>query len=45
MADNYLENHRDEYERRKELWLKNKGRIKLTVKTNRKIEKPDDEAL
>lgn len=42
MADNFLERHREEYELRKQQWLKNKRR--LSVK--RPIPpKPDDEAL
>lgn len=28
MADNFLENHRDEYEKRKALWLKKKNKTK-----------------
>jgi hypothetical protein len=42
MADNYLERHREEYEKRKEMWLRNK---KHFPKIKRKLEKPDDEAL
>ena len=45
MADNYLEYHRDEYEKRKALWLKNKGRAKRVIQIKRDIKKPDDEAL
>ena len=29
MADNYLENHRAEYEKRKEQWLKKKKKTNL----------------
>ena len=32
MADNYLENNRDDYERRKALWLQKKNRNKLIYK-------------
>ena len=32
MADNYLENHRDDYERRKALWLQKKNINKLIYK-------------
>ena len=41
MADNYLENHYEEYLKRKAAWEKSRNRI---PKTN-KPEKPDDEAL
>jgi len=40
MADNYLENHREEYERKKAIWLQKKHRIPRV-----RIEKPEDEAL
>ncbi len=44
MADNYLEYHREEYEKRKALWLAKKKNIKY--RNNRTgIKKPDDEAL
>lgn len=42
MADNYLERHREEYERKKAAWLR-KQRHLLALKSQ--IEKPDDEAL
>ena len=48
MADNYLERHREEYEQRKQAWLKKKKHIpkaKQKSSANRSIEKPDDEAL
>ena len=48
MADNYLERHREEYEQRKQAWLKKKKHIpkaKQKASANRSIEKPDDEAL
>jgi len=48
MADNYLERHREEYEQRKQAWLKKKKHIpKAKQKTSdvRQIERPDDEAL
>lgn len=46
MADNFLERHRDEYEQRKQAWLKRKrhGRP-LRVKKKGNISRPDDEAL
>ena len=44
MADNYLEYAREDYERRKAAWLKNKKTFpKRQPKVN--IEKPDDESL
>lgn len=42
MADNFLERHRDEYEMRKQAWLRNK---KHMPKIKRKPARPDDEAL
>jgi len=42
MADNYLEYHRQEYEKKKEAWLRKKRHL---PQTNRKLERPDDEAL
>lgn len=41
MADNYLERHREEYELRKQAWLRKKKGI---VKPH-KIERPEDESL
>ena len=42
MADNYLERHREEYEKRKAAWLQKKRRLP----SSRSLpEKPDDEAL
>ena len=43
MADNYLENHREEYENRKALWIAKKKHTSKIVKRN--IQKPEDEAL
>ena len=48
MADNYLERHREEYEQRKQAWLKKKKHIpkaKQKASDVRQIERPDDEAL
>lgn len=42
MADNYLEYHREEYEKRKSLWMAKK---KHTTIIKRNIQKPEDEAL
>ena len=42
MTDNYLERHREEYERKKAAWLR-KQRHQPPLKSQ--IEKPDDEAL
>ncbi len=42
MADNFLERHQEEYELRKEKWLRKKKHL---PKINRQLEKPDDEAL
>lgn len=42
MADNYLEYAREDYERRKEAWLKKKKR---RPSPQRHIEKPEDESL
>ena len=42
MADNYLERHREEYEKRKSAWLiKKKHLPKKNIKPNR----PEDESL
>ena len=43
MADNYLERHREDYEKRKAAWLRRKQRLPKT--NSRNIEKPDDESL
>ncbi|MCR5132066.1 MAG: dehydrogenase [Prevotella sp.] len=43
MADNFLERHYEEYEARKEAWLKRKKHF--PKKVSRTLEKPDDEAL
>lgn len=44
MADNYLEKHREDYEKRKQEWLRKKKHLskKQTVAPPAK---PDDEAL
>lgn len=44
MADNYLERHRDEYEKKKALWLLKKKHHRIMPK-KQNIERPDDEAL
>ena len=41
MADNYLEYHQEEYERRKAEWERRKRHL---PKVTRKIERPEDEA-
>lgn len=43
MADNFLEKHRDEYEIRKEIYLRKKKH--LPIKNIRKPIRPDDEDL
>lgn len=43
MADNFLERHREDYEKRKARWLQRKLRHPVTPKRN--IERPDDESL
>lgn len=52
MADNFLEYHYEEYERRKALWLaKSKHKTRSVSKKNNgtlldnRIARPDDEAL
>lgn len=49
MADNYLENHYEEYERRKAEWLRRKRHLpkvrKVPHSTTRTLERPEDEAL
>lgn len=47
MADNFLEYHREEYEKRKALWLaKKKHQPKgKGAQVERQIQRPDDEAL
>ena len=44
MADNYLENHYEDYLKRKAAWEKTKGRSKGVKKPSPPV-KPDDEAL
>jgi len=43
MADNYLEKHREEYELKKEAYLRRKRHLPKIQK--RQIGRPDDEAL
>ncbi len=43
MADNYLEYAREEYEKRKEAWLKKQKTSRKRIQRN--IEKPEDWAL
>lgn len=49
MADNFLENHFEEYERRKAAWLRKKKHFpkakSCPTKIAKKIERPEDEAL
>ncbi|MBP3756538.1 MAG: dehydrogenase [Prevotella sp.] len=42
MADNFLERHREEYEKRKADWLRKKKHLPAN---SRKLQRPDDEAL
>lgn len=42
MADGFLEKHHEEYEARKEAWLRKKKHLS---KINKKLERPVDEAL
>jgi len=42
MADGYLERHQQDYEKRKEDYLRRKRHLPVI---KRKIERPDDEAL
>lgn len=42
MADGFLEKHAEEYEARKEAYLRQKKHL---PKINRRIQRPDDEAL
>ena len=44
MADNFLETHRAEYEKRKAQWLKKK-KYSFTSKIKISLEKPEDESL
>lgn len=44
MADNYLEYHREDYERRKALWLSKKSHKRPSPKRTG-IQRPDDESL
>lgn len=45
MADNFLESHREEYERRKAEWLRKKKHFPKAKATKPSICRPDDEAL
>lgn len=45
MADNYLENHYEEYQRRKAEWLKKKKKRVVKSKPYKQLERPEDEAL
>lgn len=42
MADNFLENHYEEYERKKTEWLRRKKRL---PKITKQLERSEDEAL
>ena len=42
MADNYLERHREDYEKRKQAWLRKKRHL---PQVSQKINKPEDESL
>lgn len=42
MADNYLERHQEEYEQRKQAWLRKK---RVHAVSPRRLERPDDETL
>lgn len=44
MADNFLEYHREDYERKKAAWLRKKKHL-AAAKIMRTIERPEDEAL
>jgi len=43
MADNFLEKHREEYEHRKEAYLRKKKHLPKTA--HRLLQKPEDDAL
>ena len=45
MADNYLEYARENYEKRKAEWHRNKKKHFPTSTKGRRLEKPEDEAL
>ena len=44
MADNFLENHREDYERRKAEWMRRKKHFPR-LKSRPTPQRPDDEAL
>ena len=45
MADNYLEKHQAEYEKRRSEWLLRKKLGKCAARADRRPQRPDDEAL
>ncbi len=45
MADNYLEKHREDYEKRKAEWLRKQKHLSKKIKAKPVVEKPEDEAL
>lgn len=53
MADNYLEKHYEEYERKKKVWEKRSNHfpkkirehLYASVSVTRNVQRPDDEAL
>lgn len=44
MADGYLEKHQEDYETRKQNWLRKKKHLPL-VNHKRQVDRPDDESL
>lgn len=44
MADGFLENHQQDYEARKEAWLRKKRHLP-NLKSHGSLQRPDDEAL
>ena len=45
MEDNFLERHREQYEARKEAWLRKKKHFPKIKGGRASLKKPDDEAL
>ena len=45
MEDNFLERHREDYEKRKDAWLRKKKRFPVIKGGRAILEKPEDEAL
>ncbi len=45
MADNFLEKHYEEYEKRKAQWLRRKKHLPKPKKNITQLERPEDEAL